>query len=175
MLSKIFKIALFITATFFSFYAIDKLSFISYSYDYRTSNTEYTGIGNEIQSKVEPSIMHISIPKINVENDIYDKGSSYNDINKNVMIMKESDMPDLAKGNVIIGGHSGSGRLAYFKDFSLLDIGDEIFINYNDNKFSYIISNIYTDLKDGSIVIRRDLEKVHLHFLLVIQKIKIHI
>ena len=114
--------------------------------------------GNVVVNNEQP-IMILSIPKINVINKIYSKNSIENDIDKNVQLMEESDFPDYMNGNVILGGHSGTGRLAYFKDLNQLVIGDLITLNYNDVDYLYKVVNYYSDDKDGSIVISRDSNK----------------
>lgn len=101
-------------------------------------------------------LMKIIIPKANVDNVIYDYNSPLNNIDLNVSIMKESDLPDLKNGNVIIGAHSGYGPLAYFKKLNLIEIGDYVKIIYNDTIYNYRVVNKYLDEKDGSIYIRRN-------------------
>ena len=108
---------------------------------------------------VEKELLILEIPKINIKNKIYQKNSSLNDIDKNVQIMNESDMPNVSLGNVILGGHSGSGPLAYFKNLNLLSYDDEIIIHYNKEKYLYHVKTIYTDDKNGSIIIRRNYNK----------------
>ena len=108
---------------------------------------------------IEKEIFLLEIPKINVENKVYGKDSHLNNIDKNVQLMSESDLPDVNLGNVIIGGHSGTGPLAYFKNLHLLNLNDEIIIKYNNNDYLYYIKKIYTDDKNGSIVIRRNYSK----------------
>ncbi len=108
-----------------------------------------------INNLVELPVMFIDIPKIGVYEEIYDKTSINNDINKHVIIMKESSYPGEGK-NVIIGAHSGSGPLAYFKDLDRLEIGDQIIIKYLDNKYVYVVNNIHKDDKNGKIVIKEN-------------------
>ncbi len=99
--------------------------------------------------------MYIDIPKIGVYEEIYDKTSVNNDIDKHVIIMKESSYPGEGS-NVIIGAHSGSGPLAYFKDLDKLEIGDQIIIDYQDNKYVYVVNNIHKDDKNGRIKIKEN-------------------
>ena len=108
-----------------------------------------------INSSVEMPIMYINIPKIGVYEEIYDKTSINNDIDKHVIIMKESGYPGEGS-NVIIGAHSGSGPLAYFRELDRLEIGDQIIIDYQGNKYVYIVSNIHKDDKNGRIKIKDD-------------------
>ena len=101
--------------------------------------------GSDKNIKKESHIMTLIIPKINVNNRIYSKESVENDIDKNVQLMKASDMPSLVNGNVILGGHSGTGKLAYFKRLNELVNGDTIILNYNGKDYLYKIVNSYLE------------------------------
>lgn len=104
-----------------------------------------------VEKKIEQEIMTIQIDKIGVENKIYAKNSKLNNIDKNVIILGESDYPDKENGTVLIGAHSGTGSIAYFKRLNELEIDDEIKITYNGNVYIYKINNISKDSKDGKI------------------------
>ena len=104
-----------------------------------------------VEKKKEQEIMTIQIDKIGVENKIYAKNSKLNDIDKNVIILDESDYPDKENGTVLIGAHSGTGSIAYFKRLNELEINDEIKITYNGELYVYKINNISKDSKDGKI------------------------
>ena len=101
----------------------------------------------------EKELMTLTIPKINFKGKIYNKNSKLNNIDKNIIIMNESNMPDEEEGIIIIGGHSGYGKYAYFKDLNKLDINDEVIINYLGNNYTYRVVDYHLDLKDGSISI----------------------
>lgn len=138
----------------FVFYLIVNLSFVNLSKAYTLSDIEFVNDGNKV---LEKPIMSLIIPKINLYNDIYDKNSIKNNIDMNVQIMKYSNMPNENNGNVVLGGHSGSGSVAYFNDLVHLSIGDEIILEYCDKKYIYVVSNIYNDYKDGRISIKRNI------------------
>ena len=104
-----------------------------------------------VEKPKEQEIMTIRIDKIGVENKIYSKKSKSNDIDKNVIILNESDYPDKENGTVLIGAHSGTGSIAYFKRLNELVIDDEIMLVYKDNRYLYKIDNISKDNKDGKI------------------------
>lgn len=108
---------------------------------------------NIVEKQEEKELMILEIPKINFKGKIYNKESSLNNIDKNIVIMNESDMPDENGGILIIGGHSGYGKYAYFKDLNKLTIDDIIYINYQGTKYSYKIVEYHLDQKDGSIAI----------------------
>jgi len=101
----------------------------------------------------EKELMTLEIPKINFTGKIYNKNSKLNNIDKNIIIMKESDMPDKESGIIIIGGHSGIGKYAYFKYLNKLEIDDIVIINYLNKKYYYKVIEFHLDSKDGSISI----------------------
>ena len=101
----------------------------------------------------------IKIPKIGLEKGLASKGSYYNNVNRNILVVKESDMPDKDKGNVILAGHSGSGRTAYFKNLHKLERDDEVSIFYNGNEYKYKVVNQYDIEKTGTANIVRNAEK----------------
>ena len=83
----------------------------------------------------------IKIPKIGLEKGLANKGSYYNNVNRNILVVKESDMPDKDKGNVILAGHSGSGRTAYFKNLHKLERDDEVNIFFTDKHVLFEFDN----------------------------------
>lgn len=101
----------------------------------------------------------IKIPKINLEKGLYPKGHNLNNVNKNIEILKDSDMPIEDKGNFILAGHSGTAKISYFKNLYKLEIGDEIKIYYDSNEYKYKITNIYLIDKTGQAIIKRDVNK----------------
>ena len=60
-------------------------------------------------------------------------------------------MPDKENGNVILAGHSGSGRTAFFKNLYKLETDDEVSIFY--------VVNQYDIEKTGTANIVRNAEK----------------
>lgn len=121
------------------------------------TNTIVT-ISNKIEVKEEP-IMILEIPQIDFKGNIYNIDSELNDIDKNIVIMKDSDMPDEKNSLLIIGGHSGYGKYAYFNNLKKLNINDEILFTYKNKKYKYEIINYYLDSKDGSIVVNNYKDK----------------
>ena len=107
------------------------------------------GYNNEVNQEKE--LMTLYIDKINVDNKIYSKESILNDIDINVIILKESDYPDMEDGTVLLGGHSGIGEKAYFQRMNEMNIGDIIRIDYKEKEYVYKIDNISKDNKDGKI------------------------
>ncbi len=108
---------------------------------------------NNIPKKLEKEIMTIKIDKLNIERKIYEKNSKLNDIDKNVIIMKDSDYPDEDNSTVIIGAHSGTGSIAYFNDLVKIEKGDLINLFYKGKKYVYKVEEKHKDGKDGKIKI----------------------
>jgi len=111
------------------------------------------------QSKKIDYIAVIKIPKIGLEKGLAGKGSYYNNVNRNILILNESDMPDKDKGNVILAGHSGSGRTAFFKNLYKLQTDDEVSIFYGGSEYKYKVVNQYDIEKTGTANIVRNAEK----------------
>ena len=84
----------------------------------------------------------LEIPKINLKRGL-SQDKYYNNVNRNVEILKGSTMPNISKGNFILAGHSGSGRVAYFRNLNKLTIGDISYIYYGGIKYTYKVNNIY--------------------------------
>ena len=99
---------------------------------------------------------YLSIPKLNLKKGFTEINNKYNNVNRNIEVIKPSNYPDVNKGNFIIAGHSGSSSVSFFKDLYKLVLDDEVYITYNGNEYKYKIKKIYTDLKDGDVAIRRN-------------------
>lgn len=101
----------------------------------------------------------IRIDKINLKRGFYDINSKKNNVDKNIFVHETSTFPDQSNNNLILLAHSGSSSISYFKNLYKLDLGDEVIINYNNKDYNYKIKNIYTILKDGTAVIKRNKDK----------------
>lgn len=110
-----------------------------------TTDNEYIGI--------------LKIPKIGLEKGLVSKNSYYNNVNRNIFILNESDMPDKKNGNVILAGHSGNSRISFFKNLYKLGINDYVSIFYNGNEYKYKVVNLYEIEKTGKANIVRNVEK----------------
>ena len=104
-------------------------------------------------------IAMLEIPKINLKRGLVAKDSSANRVSVNVQTLKESNYPDVEKGNLILAAHSGNGYNAYFRDLYRLEKKDTVNVYYNDVKYTYEIADIYLQDKIGRLVIYRDKSK----------------
>ena len=98
----------------------------------------------------------LTIDKINLEQGFYDKNYKYNNVSKNLTFLSPSNYPDEKNGNVILVAHSGTTRIAYFKNLYQLKVGDKAKIEYKGHLYTYKIDNIYNETKDGDVTIYRD-------------------
>lgn len=124
--------------------------------------TEENKTEEKQETNNEEYVAVIKIPKIGLEKGLYAKESSLNNVNKNIQIIKESSYPNVDKGNFILAGHSGNGRVAYFKKLDKLSIDDEVSIFYGGLEYKYKVVNIYDIDKTGTANIVRNAEKTTL-------------
>ena len=101
----------------------------------------------------------IKIPKIGLEKGLASKGSYWNNVNRNIEILSESDMPDVENGNVILAGHSGNSGVSYFRKLNKLQNDDTVSIVYNGKEYKYKMVNSYEIEKNGYAHIVRNAEK----------------
>ena len=128
------------------------------------SNNKLT---NEIKKQVktnnnqnnEKYISVLEIPKISLKVGIYDKKSKLNNVNKNIYLLNESNMPNEENGNFILAAHSGNSNISYFKNLPKLIINDIAYVYYEGIKYKYKLVNNYEVDKTGKIAIVRNLEK----------------
>ena len=111
----------------------------------KTSNYNYIGV--------------LEIPKINIKRgflNIKDKG---NNVNKNLQVIKGSDMPNVKNGNLIIAAHSGNSYISYFKNLNKLSNEDVAYVYFNNIKYTYKVVGKYDAEKSGKVTIHRDNKK----------------
>ena len=116
----------------------------------------------EKKETTTPTINYIAvikIPKIGLEKGLASKGSYWNNVNRNIEILSESDMPDVENGNVILAGHSGNSGVSYFRKLNKLQNDDTVSIVYNGKEYKYKMVNSYEIEKNGYVHIVRNAEK----------------
>ena len=103
------------------------------------NNEEYLGI--------------LEIKKIKLRKGFYKLNSNLNNVDKNIMIVSSSDMPNVNKGNLILASHSGNSSVSYFRFLDKLDMEDIASIYYLGKKYDYKLINYYDVDKNGSVQI----------------------
>ena len=172
--STICALVILIGGFFLSYNYIESKKIMAYDYManvFYTDNTqniiEDDGTKQEEDQTVDDNVTdqyigYLNIPKINLTKGFYSKTSKENDIDKNILVVKESSYPDVDKGNLIIAGHSGNSWKAFFNDLYKLNKGDYAYVTYKNKKYAYKIVNIYKQDKVGTIAIYRDYNKTTL-------------
>lgn len=122
-------------------------------------NTEVSSNNSSDDIVYEYYLAKLEIPKIELSRGFYDKSSSLNRLSINIKMLNESDYPDKVNGNVILAAHSGNYYNSYFGNLWKLELGDFAYIYYKDIKYTYKITNIYTDAKDGDVIVKRNPNK----------------
>ena len=124
-------------------------------------NIQEEVVDNTVNNKIdyEPYIGILKIPKINLERGFYDKNSSLNNVDYNILFHSNSNYPNEENGNVILASHSGTSSISYFKNLYLLEEEDLAYITYQNTLYTYKVKNIYYEEKDGNVAIYRDINK----------------
>ncbi len=120
---------------------------------------EYVTSNEEPSNNIEKYEMILEIPKINLKKGLYSIDSKYNNVNYNIEIIKESNMPNISNGNLILAGHNGNSTVSYFDNLKTLSKDDNVFIFYKGIKYIYKITNNYEIKKDGTYKVLRNNDK----------------
>ena len=67
-------------------------------------------------SEHKPYYAILKIPKINLKQELFPLDNPDNNVDKHILLLKESTLFEQNKSNIIIAGHSGSGSKAYFRN-----------------------------------------------------------
>lgn len=110
-----------------------------------------TTIKEEKETVTYNYIAVLEIPKINLKRGLFPINDKNNNVDKNVEILKNSDMPNVTNGTLALAGHSGNSRIAYFRRLYKLKENDQVFIYYQNEKYIYQVSKIERQDKDGTI------------------------
>ena len=114
---------------------------------------------SSVSTSKDDYLGRLMIPKINFNRSFYKIDSVYNDVDKNIQVMKGSSLPDVDGGNLIIAGHSGNVWFSFFKNLYKLKKGNNAYVYYNDTKYTYKVVDIYNVKKNGKVTIKRDRTK----------------
>ena len=110
-----------------------------------------TTIKEEKETVTYNYIAVLDIPKINLKRGLFPINDKNNNVDKNVEILQNSDMPNVTNGTLALAGHSGNSRIAYFHKLYKLKENDQVYIYYQNIKYIYQVSKIERQDKDGTI------------------------
>lgn len=114
---------------------------------------------NENSNKNKISYKYIgtlTVKKINLKRGFLDINSPYNNVGRNVTVIKESSFPDVKNGNLILAAHSGNCTVCYFDKLYKLSLGDVATVSYGGHEYTYKLVNIYNVPKTGQVEIKRN-------------------
>lgn len=106
--------------------------------------------------------MIIEIPKISLKKGLCKVNESCNKVSRNIQVIKESDMPDIKNGNLILAAHNGNSSVSFFNTLNKLKLNDTIYIYYKNVKYEYKLASSYEIKKSGNAIIHRDGSKTTL-------------
>lgn len=123
--------------------------------DFDNSNEEISQVEEpKVEQQVQDTTSYlavIEIPNISLYTGVVMSNSSYTTMNRNVSIYPSSDMPNVDNGNFILFAHNGNSRVSYFRNIHRLKNNDEIYIYYNNVKYTYrIIKNYEVAMTDST-------------------------
>ena len=119
----------------------------------------FTKTEDTIKNEKYAYIAILEIPSISLKYGIVSKDNPYNDIKYNIQVLKESTMPDIPRGNLILAAHNGNSNVSYFKNLESMKTNDEVIVYYNDHEYIYEIASSYITKKDGTLNITRDISR----------------
>lgn len=94
----------------------------------------------------------LEIPKISLKKGLVDKNSYYNNVNRNIYILKETTFPsENENSHIILASHSGNSSISYFRNLNKLSLNDEVYFYYENLKYVYQIINRYEIEKTGTM------------------------
>lgn len=113
-------------------------------------------VNQKAQKDVKDYIGVLEISEIGLKQGFYSIDSENNDVDKNIKVLNESDMPDIDKGNLLLAAHSGNSSISYFKNLYKLKVGSLANIYYKGNIYNYTLVNTYEIEKSGTAHIVRN-------------------
>lgn len=112
----------------------------------------------KISSKKE-YVAVLEIPKIKLKRGLYSITNPKSKLDKNIIFLDKSDMPNKKNSRVIIVGHSGTSNKAYFHNLYKLKYKDTIILYYDNVKYTYKVSDIYDIIKSGTLALESNQDK----------------
>lgn len=134
---------------------------------YQSTTTSTTTISKQLIPKISiPNITTISkeelpigtltIPKINLNQQIYSLTSTKNNIEEHVTILEGSKEPHQENSIIFLAAHSGTSNISFFNQLDTLEINDEITLTYKNINYTYYIKDIWETSKDGNIEVIKE-------------------
>lgn len=114
-------------------------------------NKQLEIVKEKLEAEEKEYFAILEITDINLKKELFPLTSANNNVDKNLFVVKESIWPGNNRSNVIIAGHSGNGKNAYFKDLYRLQVGANLKLYYNNFIYTYEVKNIELQDKTGTL------------------------
>lgn len=124
---------------------------INYSKEIKNEEFEEKIVLEEVIDNEEEYFAILEIPSISLKKELFQIADERNNVDRNLLVVKESVFPESSNSNVIIAGHSGNGKVSHFKDLYKVKIGEEIKLYYNNYVYTYQIREIELQNKTGTL------------------------
>ena len=139
---------------------IKRIEKISIEYFFNTNNNTQEKQYNIIKKdKLIEYIAILEIPKINLKQGLVRPNSNLNNVNKNIQILTPFNRLDQLGTNLILAGHSGNSKVSFFRNINNLEIGNDIYIYYQNKKYHYKVLKKYEVEKTGKIHVKSNQNK----------------
>ena len=115
-------------------------------------------LGPTEKMEQESVYAELSIPKLELKENIYLKDSKYNDLNHGLYLLPESDYLFDEDSQMIVLSHSGNSSISHFKDLDQVMIHDKIVVTTTNVTYFFKVMDIYAEKKDGKIAIKKPRE-----------------
>lgn len=134
--------------------------FVIFNHHSPKSFHTHTKLKNHSAIPMEKDIIgNITIHKLGLQKPLYKIDSKKNNVDENITILKESTFPDQEKSILVMAAHSGNSNVSYFENLNKLKKSDQIKITYLNEEYTYEITTIWEEDKNGFIHIAKDNKK----------------
>ena len=153
MRKKSILLLLLLISSFF-FFSLKKASRVTNILSSPFSFDQYAFITHEKRKKAS-LIGILEISKLNLHQNLYEKDSKENNVDKNVTLL--TDMCLLKEDcTLVLAAHSGSSAIAYFKNLDKLTIGDEAMLHYQNKTYLFELFSTEKVSKNGQLILKKE-------------------
>lgn len=106
--------------------------------------------------KQKNTIGRLIIDKLNINQPLYNINDNKNNVEENVTILTGTIEPNKNNSIVFLAAHSGTGKIAYFKNLDKLKSNDKITLIYKEHTYHYEVKNYWEIKKNGTITVPKE-------------------
>lgn len=105
------------------------------------------------------TIGRLIIDKLNINQPLYNINDKKNNVEENITILNGTIEPSKNNSIIFLAAHSGTGKIAYFKNLDKLNYHDEITLIYNSETYYYEVKDYWEIKKTGTITVPKEEKK----------------